>query len=133
MKLSEQERIREIYTATTAALHDGDIRALAAYYTDDAIQFPPDRAPLVGWTEISTSLEKELDGITFDSTLDVAEIVVAGEWAYACGNFRAIVTPTTPGASPMLTSGSFLDVFRRLSDGSWKIARSAWSNHQLEE
>jgi ketosteroid isomerase-like protein len=123
----DREQIKAIYAAITALLADGDIGGLSMYYTTDAIQFPPDRAPLMGWAEIRASLEKELEGISFNSTIDLLETVIVGDCAYAWGQFRAT------GGQRSQTSGSFLDIFRRQPDGSWKISRSAWSNHELGE
>jgi len=132
MQLDDHEQIRQMYLATTRVLRAGDIQTLATYYTDDAIQFPPNRPPLVGWAEISASLENELSGIVFNSTLEVREVVIAGDSGYAWGQFQAVITPMS-GQTRSVTSGSFLDVLRRHADGSWKIARSTWSNHELAE
>jgi len=128
----DRDQIRELYEATTHALGTGDIRTLANYYTNDAIQFPPNSPPLTGWANISASLERELSEIAFNSTLDVKEVVVEGDCAYAWGQFRGLILPKSRGAGSV-TSGSFLDVLRRQSDGSWRIACSTWSNHELEK
>jgi uncharacterized protein (TIGR02246 family) len=131
MMIDESERIKGIYSASAAALAAGDVDALSMHYLDDAIQFPPDAPPLVGWEKIRGSLENELDGITFDTNTEVIETVIVGECAYVWGRFRGIVSQQ-PGVHRTMTSGSFLDVLRRQTDGSWRIARSAWSNHDLE-
>lgn len=128
----EHERIKDIYASSVAALAAGDIEALSGYYTQDAVQLPPDAVPLVGWQQISKSLEKELAGITFNTAIHVEEIIVFGDCAVAWGHFRATVIPQA-GDSPSRTSGSFLDVLLRGSDGTWKIARSAWSSHELDK
>ncbi len=132
MQPDDREQIRQMYLATTRLLKAGDIQTLATYYTDDAIQFPPNRPPLEGWSEISASLENELSGIIFNSTLDVREVVITGDSGYAWGHFQAVITPMS-GQTRSVTSGSFLDVLRRHTDGSWRIARSMWSNHELED
>jgi uncharacterized protein (TIGR02246 family) len=129
--IDDREQITGIYSASAAALAAGDIGALSMYYMGDAVQLPPDAPPLVGWEAIRGSLEKELDGIAFDSTMDVVETVVVGECAYVWGQFRATVSQQ-PDGRRTITSGSFLDVLRRHTDGSWKIVRSAWSNHELD-
>jgi len=132
MQRDDREQIREIYEATGHALGTGDIQTLATYYTNDAIQFPPNRPPLIGWAKIKASLERELSGIVFNSTIDVKEVVVEGDCAYAWGQFQGLITLKSRGTRTAI-SGSFLDVLRRQSDGSWRIARSTWSNHELED
>ncbi len=128
--MDAHQQIKNLYRSKCAALRKGDIESLSVYFAADAIQFPPDRAPLLGWTAIRASLEREFEGIVFEPVLMVKEVVICGDHAYAWGNYRAEVA--LPGKeSTAISSGSFLDIFRRQSDGSWKIARSAWSNHAL--
>lgn len=130
--VDNRRRIQEVYKASTDAIAAGNLEALSHYYTDDAVQLPPDAPPLVGWSQIEASLERELDGITLSSTIDVIEIVIRGDLAYAWGHYRGIVTPKD-GDPSTRTSGSFLDVLRREAHGSWQIARSTWSNHAIEK
>ncbi|MFQ5675516.1 MAG: YybH family protein, partial [bacterium] len=77
----EQTAIRRLYAANIAALNAGDITALAAFYTPDAIQLPPSGPPLNGWEAIRSSLENELNGITIDASVEGLEVVTAGNWA----------------------------------------------------
>jgi uncharacterized protein (TIGR02246 family) len=128
----EKTAIERLYAASVAALNARDIPALAAFYTDDAIQLPPDRPPLVGWKAIRSSLENELSGITIEAGVQIVEVVIAGSWAYARGQHRTSVIPQA-GGRPMVTTGSWLDILNRQADRSWRIARSAWSNHGTEE
>lgn len=126
----DEKRIEELYKSSAEALAGGNLDALSFYYIEEAIQFPPDAAPIVGWSAIRKSLENELDGITFVSAMEVSEVVVAGDLAHAWGSYQATVAPKTGGDSTM-TSGSFLDILARQADGSWRISRSTWSNHKL--
>jgi uncharacterized protein (TIGR02246 family) len=128
----EFERIEGLYAAIAAALAAGDLTALSTNYTDDAVQFPPDGAPLVGWARIRESLEKVLNDITFNSAVELSEIAIFGEFAYAWGSYRGISSSKSSGGIAT-TSGSFLDVLARQPDGSWRIVRSAWSNHKLDK
>jgi uncharacterized protein (TIGR02246 family) len=50
--VDERTAIKRLYAANVAALNAKDIRALAAFYTHDAIQLPPDSPPLSGWKAI---------------------------------------------------------------------------------
>ncbi|MFQ6104356.1 MAG: YybH family protein [Candidatus Glassbacteria bacterium] len=127
----QETAIKRLYAASVAALNARDISALAAFYTEDAIQFPPDRPPLVGWNAIRSSLENELIGMTIEASVEIVEVVIAGSWAYACGHHRTSVISQT-GGRPMVTTGSWLDILKRQADGSWRIARSAWSNHRTD-
>ncbi|MGD2069685.1 MAG: SgcJ/EcaC family oxidoreductase [Gemmatimonadota bacterium] len=124
-----QTAIRRLYAASVTALNAGDLPALSAFYTDDAIQLPPDRPPVVGWEAIRSSLERELREVTVEAVVDVREVSVAGGLAYALGRHRIRVT-SRGGGPGEVTEGSWLDVLRRGEDDSWRIARSAWSDHE---
>jgi ketosteroid isomerase-like protein len=129
--IEEHRIIEALYAKSEAALASGDLAALSSCYIDDAIQFPPNRSPLVGWTEIQESLERELDGITFSSEVQISKIVIFGVFAYTWGSYQG-ASSSDSGGAPTTTSGSFLDVLTKQSDGSWRIACSAWSNHELD-
>lgn len=132
MTLSDEGRIEELYKTSAKALAEGNLDALSLCYREDAIQIPPDASPLLGWSAIRDSLKDELDGIVFESAVELSEVVVAGNLAYAWGSYQATVVPKTGGDRTM-TSGSFLDILARQADGSWRISRSTWSNHKLQE
>ncbi|MFQ5709417.1 MAG: YybH family protein [bacterium] len=126
--VDEKTAIEQLYVANVAALNARDVSALARFYTHDAIQFPPNAPPLVGWEAIRSSLENELDGIRIDAKVEVVEVVIAGSWAYARGDYRTAVIPQA-GGRRTATIGSWLDILKRQADGSWRISRSAWSSH----
>lgn len=127
----EQAAIRNLYVANVAALNAGDLVALEALYTEDAIQLPPDRPPLTGREAIRSSLEKELSGIKIHAVVEVREAVVSTGWAYARGHYQTTIKSQDVG--PMtVTTGSWLDILKRGADGSWRIARSVWSKHGAE-
>jgi len=121
--------IRDLYAASVAALEAGDVEALAGFYTEDAIQLPPDRRPRVGRKAIRAALKKELKGIRVEATVEIEELVVMGLWAYARGSYRTVV-PSDTGKRDSVVEGSWLDILERQEDWSWKVLRSTWSVHQ---
>ena len=123
----ERSAIERLYAASATALKARDIVALSSFYTDDAIQFPPASPPLEGWEAIRASLENELASVALDVAVDVSEVVIAGEWAFARGRYRIAVLDEAGGEGEV-TEGSWLDVLKR-QGGRWRIARSAWSQY----
>ncbi len=126
--VDDQVQIERLYAANVAALEAGDVSVLAAFYAEDAIQLPPGGPPLEGWEAIRASLERELAGIEIAAGVEVLEVVVAGDWAFARGQYRTSVRPASGGRATEAT-GSWLDILQRQADGTWRIARSAWSSH----
>lgn len=119
--------IRRLYAQSATAIGAGDVPALARLYTEDAIQLPPDRPALVGRQAIESSLGEELDGVAVEAAIEVSETRVARDWAFARGTYRVTVTRPTE-RDPEVAAGNWLDILVRTSDGSWKIARSTWTD-----
>jgi len=122
----EEAAIRRLYADNAAALEAGDLDALAALYTEDAIQLPPTAPARVGWEAIRSSLEEELAGLRVEVAIQVMETVIASGWAFARGTYRTAATPRQGGAKTE-GRGNWLDVLERQGDGGWKIARSTWT------
>jgi uncharacterized protein (TIGR02246 family) len=122
----DRSAINMLYRKNASALRAGDIGTLAALYTEDAIQLPPDGRALEGWEAIRSSLRAELEDATVDPELEVLETQVAGRWAFARGRYRMAVRRASEG-TPTLAEGNWLDILERQSDGSWRIARATWT------
>jgi len=118
--------IRKLYADNATALNAGDLATLARLYEEDAIQFPPNSPALTGWEAIRSELERELAGIKVAATIDVAEMLVAEDWTFARGTYR-MVTTLQAGGDQAVATGNWLDILKRQSDSSWKIARSTWT------
>ena len=119
--------IRKFYADNAAALSAEDISALERFYEGDAIQLPPDSPALKGWEAIRLSLQHEFKGVKLKAALDVIEVASAESWAFARGCYRMAVIQEEGGQRTEAV-GNWLDILRRQPDGSWKIARSTWSN-----
>ncbi len=111
----------------TAAVNSSDAAAVAATYADDAIEMPPYLAATEGKQAIQARYEaifKEY-ALKFASTL--LETQVAGDWAYARGNYTSTATPKS--GKPLEDSGKYLLIAKRQPDGSWKVYRVIWNSN----
>lgn len=98
-----------------------DLEALLGYYADDAFFIAPGVKSANGSTEIrqayATGFADPNFGISFAP--DKIDVASSGDLAYARGHFTEKFTdPKTQQA--MTTSGSFVTVFKKQQDGSWK-------------
>jgi ketosteroid isomerase-like protein len=57
------------------------------------------------------------------------ETVIDGNLAYQRGSFTVIATPKAGGAA-RTTAGSFLRIYRRQPDGSWRMSRDMFNAEQ---
>ncbi len=121
--------IKKLFADNVTALSAGDPSALAKFYEEDAIQFPPNSPALTGWETIRSALESELKDIKVVATIEVVEVFTADNWAFARGTYQTVTTPQE-GGQPTVATGNWLDILRRQPDDSWKIARSTWSSQE---
>jgi len=87
---------------------------------------PPDKPAAVGKEAIQASLQSQLDQVTFEVAISQEEAAGADDWAFSRGTYTIKVTPKA-GGKAIENSGKYLNILRRQSDGSWKIARHIWN------
>ena len=119
----DAEAIDRLRESAIAALKAGDMEALLACFTDDAVMMSPDTsgADVRSGPQDTSFLSgffvvAALVGIDFNnsSLSSAGEVVVSGDWAFERGTYRVEKHP-----SP----GDYIAILRRLPDGSWRIAR----------
>lgn len=98
-----------------------DVNALAAHYADDAALGGP--GDPVATTEVDR--RKALAGLISDPNFklnfatDRVEVAQSGDLASSRGHYS--LTMTDKGTSkPAMSAGSYLTVYKKQSDGSWK-------------
>jgi uncharacterized protein (TIGR02246 family) len=96
-----------------------DTEGLAGHYGDDAYLVAPGQKPADGSTAIrqiyATASTDPAFGVEFASD----KIDVGGDLAYARGKFTEKYTDRKTG-KVMTDSGSYLTVYKKQDDGSWK-------------
>jgi uncharacterized protein (TIGR02246 family) len=118
------DRVRE---AHIAALNPGSVDAFAGVFSEDAVQMPPNTPANVGRTAIRAWAEAFLGPLSVEFGLDVAEVRVAGEWAFERGTYRIRVTPKAGGPG-FPDAGKYITIYQKQANGSWLIARDIWNS-----
>lgn len=98
-----------------------DIEALLGYYADDAYFIAPGVKAADGGTAIRRAYAEGLadPNFTISFASDKIDVASSGDLAYARGRFTEKYTdPAT--RQVMSTSGSYITVFKKQPDGSWK-------------
>jgi uncharacterized protein (TIGR02246 family) len=120
---SDGEAIRATRERGLAAFNAGNVdQFLATWAADDIIVMMPGAPPIVGKDALRTFLEQALAGASIQETLTAEEQVILGDWAFE--RLTLAETVTAPGANRVQLEGKAIDIYRRQSDGSWKVARS---------
>jgi uncharacterized protein (TIGR02246 family) len=98
-----------------------DLEALAGHYADDAV-FVSSAGPAAnGSTEIRRFFANGLTDKNFTVTFasDKIDVAASGDLAYSRGHYT--LTMTNPATKkPEMTTGYYLTVWQKQSDGSWK-------------
>ena len=120
--------IKALAVAWGPAITAGNAAALTEQFADGAIRLPPNGPIQVGKEAILSSLRAFLDLYSVEE-VDVAEDVrVVGDLAFARGTGASKSTPKLPGAAVIDDKGKWVSVYRRQSDGSWKIVIDIWNS-----
>jgi len=119
--------------ARLKALAAGDIEGYLAAYQDDAIWMPASAEEIVGKPAARQRLQGTLADAKVEATLKPDELVVMSpEWVLLRGTYVVLTTPKDAG-EPKEAVGSYLTIWHRQEDGSWKIAYDIWNEERPVE
>jgi ketosteroid isomerase-like protein len=122
---ADQEMIRQVLDAEMQAAASGDEASWSALYTQDAIVLPPHGVAVQGRDEIQRWLA-ELPPIS-NAKGESLELVGIGDLAYHRGTYA--MTISLPGLpTPIQEKGKFLQIYRKLEDGEWRMAREIYNS-----
>ena len=114
--------VRESMDAYVRTSLAGDWDAWGKLVLSDVVAMPPNHAPLLG-RDAAVAYVKTYPKLTKFST-NVDEITGQGDLAYARGRYS--ITTEAPDGKTSTERGSFIEIHRRQSDGSWPFARLIW-------
>ena len=129
---ADEAAIKGIHLRETQAIKEKDVAHFLALFDSDPVLMPPDGPPIVGKAALRSWFLRLTDGQSIDLDFSVDEIKVTSEWAFERFSFRRTVTPAG-GGEPITVRGKGNHVFRRQSDGSWKIARDIWNSDEAAD
>jgi len=115
--------VADQYVKATLA---GDAKAIAALYTEDAVEMPPNQPPVKGRAAIQQYYEKLFkEGKTSRFTIDHLETQAAGNVGYDVGTYQQSMTPG--GGAAMEDTGKFTVILRR-TGGTWLVAYAIYNS-----
>jgi ketosteroid isomerase-like protein len=112
--------------AKTAAAKD--VERTIAYYSDDAIVFPPNATSAAtkeairnGWKEMFAS-----PGFVITWQPTRVQVGKSGEMAWVSGTYE--LTMNDASGKPINDRGKYLEVWEKQTDGNWKCAADMWNS-----
>ena len=126
---ADEAAIKGVHLRVTRAIKEKDAGSLLALFDSDLVVMPPNEPPIVGKAALRSWFLRLTDQFSIELDSSVEELKVSGDWAYERFSFRRTMTPTG-GGEPTTARGKGIHVYRRQSDGSWKLARDLWNSDE---
>ena len=125
IQMNDQERdvnsVRELEHRAREAAKAKDLDLYVSFYADDAVLLWPGVPMVTGRAAIRKFMQVFFSmpdsSLSFETAQ--AEVSRAGDFAYTYGTNK--VTLVDPSGKKMKDSGKYLTVYRKQSDGAWKV------------
>lgn len=109
------------------ALNASDTNAVMPLYVEDGVFMPPYSPSAVGRDALRKAYDAVFEAITLNVEFKIAEVVEVGPgWIFARTNSAGTNTDNATGQKSA-EANQELFIFKRDTDGQWKIARYAFS------
>ena len=120
----DEQAIRSVIATWMDATAASDLSRVLALMDDDVVFLGPGRPPMRGKDGFAAANRAMEGRAHVESSADIQEIRVFGEWAY-CWNQLTVTIRPLDGGMPTHLSGPALSLFRKKADGAWVIHRDA--------
>jgi uncharacterized protein (TIGR02246 family) len=120
---TDEQQIRAVIDTWGEASADGDLTTLMNIMTEDVVFLTSGSLPMHR-SEFAAIFKDLLKTIRFESKSNVQEITINGDLA-VCWNLLEVKITPLAGGNTIKRAGNTLSVFRRGTDGRWRIWRDA--------
>jgi len=116
-----EEQIMEADRAFGAATAESGVEGWVSYFAENGIQFR-NGSIVSGHASIRELMTPAFAGSTYALTWDpvLAEVSESGDLGYTVGRYES--RRTGADGEPVVTTGSYVTIWRRGADGTWKVA-----------
>ncbi len=114
-----EQEIRDTDARFAEVFNRGDLAAVVALHTDDALLLGPDSPAERGGQAVEAGFKEMLEAGWKNISFGTVQIGSGGDLGYHVGTFAADV-PAEDGSNQRVT-GKFLDIYKPDKTGSWKI------------
>jgi ketosteroid isomerase-like protein len=107
-------------------LHTKQLEPILKFYAPDAAFLQPNGDRITGSAALRSLFQNIMASFTSDLTLHSRNLEASGDLAYDSGDFEELLTNVATGAK-IASKGSYVVIYKRQSDGSWKIVQHVWT------
>jgi len=116
------DKVKERKRQWIEAVNSRNLDAYAELVADDVVWIPPVGAAITGRQEFRQWLRPFFGSYRYQYTSSNARVLDAGDWVVESADFKTQMTPVDGGPA-MTHEGAYLVIWRRDSDGAWRIER----------
>ncbi len=120
--------LRDLDTQWAKSAAAKDVEQTIAYYSDDAIVFPPN-ATSATTKEAIRNVWKDMlasPGLIISWQPVRVQLAKSGEMAWVSGTYQLIMND--PSGKPINDRGKYLEVWEQQADGNWKCRADMWNS-----
>jgi len=125
---ADETALRKLDDEWSRAVGAKDVEKTMSYYADDALMMPPNIPTLSGKQSIRTLWQSLLDAPGFTGGWKATKVEISGNLSYVTGTYE--ITETDESGKPMTDKGTYLKVWKKQPDGSWKCVADMFSSDQ---
>jgi len=120
-----RQAIEEANAKLGEAVRMGNAAALASLYTEDAKLLPPNSEMITGREGIEAFWGGGLQMGIKDATLTTVEVLGMGDMVCEIGKVELVIQPE--GQEAIADTGKYLVIWKKTSDGTWKLHVDIWN------
>jgi uncharacterized protein (TIGR02246 family) len=118
--------IKEVFKQETLACSTGNVELYLSLFTEDVVMMATESPSMNGMEEFRPPIEGVFGMFDLKLPFTVDKVEVHGDWAFARSSFQYSMT-LKEGGETTTRVGKALDIFKRQTDGSWKIYMECWN------
>jgi uncharacterized protein (TIGR02246 family) len=121
---NDEQQIREVIATWMRATAAGDLAQILKLMDEDVVFLVMGQPLMRGREAFAAGFKKASEKFKIESTSDIQEIEVTGDWAYCWNDLQVTMTPHDEG-EPVRRRGNVLSIFRKQQEGNWVLFRDA--------
>ena len=121
---TDELAIRELIDTWLRATREGAVETVLELMTPDVVFLVAGQPAMQGREAFEKGLRGMLASHAIESSSEIEEIAVAGDFAY-CRTRLSVTITSKHGNTPMQRTGHTLSILRKNEDGRWQLARDA--------
>ena len=125
---SESDEIAASVQRLIDAYLAGDVAAIVSLHCEDAVLMPPNETSFYGRAEVKEWCEEYNEHFRLVTLIDTErQVTVLNGWAIVVWSYTVAIAPTK-GGERIRDDGRWLQVWKRESDGVWRISHAMFNS-----